>query len=66
MDGQVLSWKILYPFIALILISALPSLFIQRDDNAVGYHFFLLLTTIMYIVLVMFILILQYNGSKRY
>jgi len=60
-----LSWTVLYPYIALIIVSALPGILIQRDDDAVGYHFFLLFAVLMYVALVISILILHHREIKR-
>jgi cellulose synthase (UDP-forming) len=62
--AKSLDWSILYPYIALTVISAIPGIFIRQDNNAAGYHFFLLINVTTYIVLIFCILILNYYETK--
>jgi len=59
-QNSLLSWTILFPYIALIVISALPGIFIQQNNNAAGYHFFLLANVITYNILIFCIIILNH------
>jgi len=63
--NKSLSWNILYPYIVLIFASALPGIFIQQNNNASGYHVFLLINVITYIILIFTILIMNYHETKR-
>jgi cellulose synthase (UDP-forming) len=65
LNNASLSWKILYPYFVIIIISAIPGILIQQDNSAQGYHFFLILNVLTYIILIFCILILHKNESKR-
>jgi cellulose synthase (UDP-forming) len=57
---SMLGWSLLYPYIAIILITAIPGIYFNHDSNAMGYHFFMILSVIFYTLLVIMMLILHY------
>jgi cellulose synthase/poly-beta-1,6-N-acetylglucosamine synthase-like glycosyltransferase len=64
-QNSMLSWTILFPYITLIVISSLPGIFIQQNNNAAGYHFFLLVNVITYNILIFSIIILNHYENKK-
>ena len=65
LKNRSLSWNILYPYYVLIIVSAIPGILIKENNNAAGYHFFLIINVLTYVILIFSILILNYNESKR-
>ena len=63
-EERSLSWMILLPYIVLILLSALPGIFIQQNNQASGYHYFLFFNVITYNVLLFCILISNYYEAR--
>lgn len=64
LKNRSLSWSILNPYLFLIIISALPGIFIQQNNNGQGYHFFLLFNVVTYIILIFCILILNHYETR--
>lgn len=60
-----LNWSILYPYIACVVLSALPAIFIKDAGSAAGYNFFLIFNAIIYVVLLYSIIIIHYKETKR-
>lgn len=59
-------WTILSPYVAIVLLSFLPALFVKDAGEARGYYFFLILAQIVY-VLAMFAIVLihRHEGAKQ-
>ena len=64
-QNATLSWTILYPYLLIILVSALPGILVRDSTNAAGYHFFLIFNVVLYVAVIISILILDINENKR-
>jgi cellulose synthase/poly-beta-1,6-N-acetylglucosamine synthase-like glycosyltransferase len=62
---QALSWKVLSPYIAIILISAVCGLRMEGHNKAAGYFFFLVVNALMYSVLLLTMIILNIYEQKK-
>jgi cellulose synthase (UDP-forming) len=60
-----LKWPILYPYMAIILISFIPSILEEDAGDANGYYLFLILTLLMYTVALLSIIIIHKNESFK-
>lgn len=62
---KALSWKILWPYVILILLSAIPGFITQADNPASGYLFFLIINALMYSILLLSMIIMNIYEQKN-
>jgi cellulose synthase (UDP-forming) len=63
--NALLTWSLLYPYIAVILITSIPGILVREDNSAAGYHFFMIISTTIYTILVFMMLVLHRLETAR-
>ncbi|MDX1585928.1 MAG: glycosyltransferase [Balneolaceae bacterium] len=60
-----LKWKVLLPYMLVIGLSFLPSIYIRDAGSASGYHFFLILNTIINLVVLFSIVLIHHRETQK-
>ena len=61
-----LCWKLLVPYVALVLVTYSPMLFVADAGPAKGYYFFLMLSQLIYVFsLFGIVLVHRYESTKQ-
>ncbi len=58
------AWSVLMPYIAMVMMAAMPVLLIPDAGKANGYIFFLLLQAVMYVILLISIIFIHYHETR--
>jgi cellulose synthase (UDP-forming) len=62
---EVMEWKLIVPYIFIVLFSFLPSFFMPENSFADGYFFFLILNTLIYNCVLFVIIWLHKSEAKK-
>lgn len=60
-----LPWKVLIPYIVVLLLTYIPALLVDDAESAKGYFFFLILAQITYVVALFSIILIHRNEVER-
>lgn len=63
--GDVMDWELLYPYMALVLLSFIPVFLLPGHSNAEGYLFFLILNSGIYVFVMFNLIILHRKEAKK-